>query len=441
VRALSVRTRVEAIPPPSGAFETGVTGTDTESEVTPGTRVRAVTAPAGAVPLQERALAPDLARGVMLLLIALANVHLFLHGRPLGVRSYPAASGTPDRWVTGVQLLLVDGRAYPLFGLLLGYGTARLAARGAAAPAAEVVGLLRRRGLGLTVIGVAHVALLWSGDIVAAYGVLVVALAGTVVAGTAVSLGTTAAVGGVLGTFLGAFSGFSPAGTAALPSVAEPDPLAAAGDRLAEWGGNVLLSSLIGVVGAVALGAWAARQRLLDGDPTEEPPPGGVGSSDTTRPARQRRLLVRVAVAGLAGAVLGGLPLALAGAGVWRPGAGATMAAGALHTLGGYAGGLGYAAAFGLLAARVAHPPGAVVRALVACGQRSLSCYLGQSVLFAALLPACTLDLGARLTVAQAALLAVAVWLVLLLAAVAAARAGHRGPAEVLLRRITYGRG
>ena len=63
------------------------------------------------------------------------------------------------------------------------------------------------------------------------------------------------------------------------------------------------------------------------------------------------------------------------------------------------------------------------MRALAAGGQRSLSCYLGQSVVFATLLPAWTLGLGARLAVAQAALLAVGVWLVLLLvAAVSRAR-------------------
>ena len=81
-----------------------------------------------------------------------------------------------------------------------------------------------------------------------------------------------------------------------------------------------------------------------------------------------------------------------------------------------------------------------VLRALEAGGQRSLSCYLAQSVVFAALLPAWTLGLGARWTVAQAALLAVGVWLALMLVAAASARVGYRGPAEVLLRRLTYGR-
>jgi uncharacterized membrane protein YeiB len=120
------------------------------------------------------------------------------------------------------------------------------------------------------------------------------------------------------------------------------------------------------------------------------------------------------------------------------------LLAGSLHTLGGYPGGLGYAAVFGrVVAGSVTARGGRVVAGsvtvLAAGGQRSLSCYLGQSVLFVALLPAWTLGLGARLTVAQAALLAVGVWLALLLVAVASARARWRGPAEVLLRRLTYG--
>ena len=412
----------------------------------------------GAVAVRDRALAPDVARGAMLLLIALANVHLYLYDRPLGVRLYPAGLTGVDAVVAGLQLVVVDGRAYPLFGLLLGYGLGQLAARGAAAGAepGSVVALIRRRGWWLVAIGVAHVVLLWSGDIVAAYGLLTAGFAGMVVRGTAVSLLTTAVVGSVMGVAFGAFSGFPQGGTAPLRSIAMPDAIPAGVARLAEWAGGTLISSLISVVGAVAFGAWAARYRVLD------------------EPAVHRRLLGRVAVAGLVTAVVAGLPLALAAVGGWRPGLGTLLLAGSVHTLGGYAGGLGYAALFGLLAARAsvrrtalssepirragrssetvvpastlrpvearAGRPGVVLRALAAGGQRSLSCYLGQSVLFCAVLPAWTLGLGARLSVAQAALLAVGVWLVLLLTATASARAGDRGPAETLLRRLTYGR-
>src|SRR5689334_12246434 len=168
-----------------------------------------MTTSARAVPLDARALAPDVARGAMLLLIALANVHLYLYGRPLGVRLYPADLVGAERVVAALQLMLVDGRAYPLFGVLFGYGIGQLAARrlGAGAAVPEVVATVRRRGWWLVVIGAAHAALLWSGDIVAAYGVLGAALAGVLVAGTAVTVATTAVVGAVLGTSLGAFSG------------------------------------------------------------------------------------------------------------------------------------------------------------------------------------------------------------------------------------------
>jgi uncharacterized membrane protein YeiB len=137
--------------------------------------------------------------------------------------------------------------------------------------------------------------------------------------------------------------------------------------------------------------------------------------------------------------VLGGLPLALAVVGIWAPSTPVLLLCGALHTASGYAGGVGYAALFGLLAVRLGDRPGPVAGAVRACGQRSLSCYLAQSVAFGVLLPAWALDLGARLTVAQTALVAFAVWAVILVVAAVSARAGVRGPAEVLLRRLTHG--
>jgi hypothetical protein len=268
-----------------------------------------------------------------------------------------------------------------------------------------------------------------------------VVLAGVLVRGAPGTLVGIAVTGTVVATAFSSVAALRPppGTTAMLPSVATADPGIAALIRLVEWGAIGLLVQALTVFGAVALGAWAGRRRLLE-DLTEEPPPGGVGSSDMLRdPARHRGLLGRLAVAGLAAAVLGGLPLALAVVGVWAPSTPVLLLCGALHTAGGYAGGVGYAALFGLLAVRVGNRAGPVAAAVRACGQRSLSCYLAQSVAFGVLLPAWALDLGARLTVAQTALLALAVWAVILVVAAVSARAGVRGPAEVLLRRLTYG--
>ncbi|NMH92774.1 DUF418 domain-containing protein [Pseudonocardia bannensis] len=363
----------------------------------------------------------------MLLLIACANVHLFLFGHPLGVRGYPRDVSGVDRLVVAAQMMLVDGRAYPLFGLLFGYGVVQLAwRRGAAGVDARATArLVRRRGGWMVLIGFAHGVLLFSGDIVGAYGLLAVLMAGTLVAGSAVTLLTVTAVGLFLTALFGAAGALPPPDgqTSFLASMTATDPLAAMATRLVEWVGIGLLGQVVSVLGAVTLGAWAARRRLLD------------------EPERHRTLLTRVAAVGLGAAVLGGAPLALMAAGVWAdPPTGVLLVAGALHAVSGYAGGIGYAALFGLWAIRLSARRAPVRGALVACGQRSLTCYLAQSVVFVALLPAWTLGLGARLTLWQAALLAVGTWLLLLGAAVAMERAGVRGPAEVLLRRLTYGR-
>jgi len=80
------------------------------------------------------------------------------------------------------------------------------------------------------------------------------------------------------------------------------------------------------------------------------------------------------------------------------------------------------------------------VRALVAVGQRSLTCYLLQSVLFVPLLSPWALGLGTGAGTLSVSLVAVGVWLVTVLVAVLLDRAGRPGPAEQLLRRLTYGR-
>ncbi|QJY49468.1 DUF418 domain-containing protein [Pseudonocardia broussonetiae] len=377
----------------------------------------------GATPTSARALAPDLARGGMLLLIALANVHTWLYAPGAGLRSYPGGFDALDRAVVLAQMLLVDGRAYPLFALLFGYGITQLAWRRAQVglPADVVTALVRRRGLVLVGIGFLHGVLLFSGDIVGAYGLVAVVLAGVLVAGSDRTLLVLAVVGLVVSTLISLLSGLPlPEEALALRSVAQPDPAFALVLRAVEWLSSGFVLQAVAVFGMVALGAWAARRRMLD------------------EPAAHRALLVRVAVGGLVAAVVLGLPFGLAAAGLVPQGVGALVLGAGLHAVGGFGGGAGYAALFGLLALRA---PGPVAGALVAGGRRSLSCYLAQSVAFVVLMPAWTLALGERASVTQALVIAVLTWLVVLGVAVVSERAGVRGPAETLLRRLTYGAG
>ena len=69
-----------------------------------------------------------------------------------------------------------------------------------------------------------------------------------------------------------------------------------------------------------------------------------------------------------------------------------------------------------------------------------MSSYLAQSLVFVAFLPAWTMGYGGRLSVWQLTLVALGAWALITALAACAGRAGVRGPAEVLLRRLTYGR-
>jgi uncharacterized protein len=385
-----------------------------------------LTAQLGATPIAARALAPDLARGGMLLLIALANVHVYAFGHALGPRGYPRDLSVPDQVVVVAQLLLVDGRAYPLFAFLFGYGIVQLSRRriGAGFSPAEARALVRRRGWWMILIGFVHGALLWPGDIIGAYGLIAVLFAGVLVQRSTRALVVMSVAGALLSALL--YSGASlemPDEAMLLPSMAEEHAGSAMVFRIFEWLALGFGFGFAMAFGAVAIGVLAGRHGVLD------------------EPERFVPLLRGVAVGGLTTAVLLGLPMAMMAARIIEvPSIPVSLAFGFAHALGGYAGGLGYAALFGLLAIRLRHrTPGAVSGALLESGRRSMSSYLAQSVVFVALLPAWTLGLGGVLSVWQLSLIAVVAWVALVAGAGAMGKAGYRGPAEVLLRRLTYG--
>jgi uncharacterized protein len=373
------------------------------------------------VSTRPRQLAPDLARGGLLAMIAVANAGLYLYGRPYGVRQHIAETGLLDRVVAVVQVTLVDSRAYPMFAALFAYGIAASLRRrvDAGVDPREARRAVRRRNAWLIAFGFVHAMLLFPGDILGLYGALGFAVLGftrlrdrTLLA---LAVGWLAVVAVLQG-----FSYSPPPSTQRtfMLSLVEADPLRALAGHPVDW----LLSpfGLVGVLSAMLVGVWAARRDV---------------AADLEA---HRDLLVRVAVAGIGIAVLGGLPAGLAVGEFWTPdGFGARLAVSGVHAVTGVAGGLGYAALVGLIAARIGQRRGPVVRAVAACGERSLSCYLFQSVAFVILLKPYTFGLGGVLGSAATAGLALAVWLVSVLLADALARAGRPGPAEALMRRLT----
>ncbi|WAS99087.1 DUF418 domain-containing protein [Nannocystis punicea] len=362
-----------------------------------------------APPLAARALAPDLARGVMLLVIALA------HARVL---SGPD-TGPTDQAVAALHTAFVDGRGYPMFAALFGYGMAQLLARHVRAGADWLAARerLRRRGRWLLVFGFGHALLLFHGDILGAYGLLSVLLIAALRSPDRSLLAAAGAwfVAGAL-----AFGGAARLIPAGADAESLPGPLLSAAFRVLGWLATTPLFAVM-AAGPFLVGIWAARRRLLE------------------RPEQHLPALRRTALAGIAVAVVGALPLVAVHAGRWGDGAAPQIAATALHTLTGYAGGFGYAALVALAAARLGERRGLVVTALVACGQRSLSCYLAQSLAWQLLFEPYWAGLGGQFRPLTAAAAGFGVWALTVVLADLARRRGRQGPAEALLRRALHG--
>jgi uncharacterized protein len=373
----------------------------------------------GPVALTDRALAPDLARGFMLLFIALANSHYFLRGSSV-LGGYPQDGSVVDSAVTWLLSTFVDGRAFPMFGLLFGYGVAQIVRRQEDLGPKAVRRLLWRRSLVLVAVGFLHAVFLYVGDILTAYGVLLF-------------LGVWAIrwsdrwLLAVAGLFL-ALGALPSAGSLSV-SNAPPDVSMLPPDLLTQLSERPQVSLIIALVGPIGfacpflVGLWAGRRRILE------------------QPERYRRLLRVAAVGGIGIAVLGAQPVSLVLAGARsKPDAGMLEVIGPLHDTAGTLGGFGYAALIALVALRLGRRRRWVVGAIAAVGQRSMTCYLAQSVVWTLVFTPYLLDLSDVMTVTTTALLAVATWLATVVLADRMSQAGNRGPFELLVRRVTYGR-
>ena len=391
---------------------------------------------------------PDVARGFMLLLIALANVPTWVY---LSRSSTPSADIVDTVWLWA-RTLLVDRRAYPLFALLFGFGLATMVKRRIASgtqsyleslPGVEAGReptpqeqawareqatvdarrLVRRRGLWMILFGAAH-AMLFSQDIIGTYGLAAVIFAGWIArkhwkrAAILSVIITSVSVVMMynLNSFL-ASQGLNAAEIARRGADSSTvTPVSYVLNGVTSWSGTTLMTVLASlVVPAMFLGARLADTDLI------------------AHPERHRRLLAVIGVGGLGLGALGGIGTAVAATGgpliIWAISfdrvAGLVSACGWLALLALYAGG-----------PREGGDLTGLRRLASAVGRRSMTAYLSQSLLFAAVflaLPALT-GIELHLGEARTALIALGVWLVTVVLCVVLERSGHAGPFETLLR-------
>ncbi|MEU3018773.1 DUF418 domain-containing protein [Nocardiopsis sp. NPDC007018] len=372
----------------------------------------------------QRKLAPDLARGAMLLLIAMAYAGVYAGG---GFGTDVAGDPWPDRAAALFTTLFLDNRAFPMFAILFGYGMAWMVARQLArgTPEREVRRLLRRRGGFLLLFGFVHAFLVFPGEILTSYG-----LAALVTGWLLFRSNRTIVRAAVV------FAAFY-AVTVPLAMVA----MAWAGSEAEEYGlipgyltaqdwferlaflpsGPLFIAFAYPLLILVVLGYRAGRAGLLDD------------------PAAHRGLLTRIAVVCTSLSVLGALPIALTVQGVLSPGAITEGLSMALQVLTGILGGAGYAALFALWGMRLERKPSPLARAVAAMGQRSLTFYILNSVLVAVVLHPDLVGLGTGAGAFGALLVAALAWSVSLALAAWSEVRNRPGPLDQLMRRCVYG--
>ncbi len=357
----------------------------------------------------------------MLLVIATVHAHMFRQ-ITTGGETFSLAS-TADVVVTGFMMLFAESRGFPMFAVLFGYGLTQIylhrTAEGRAWP--WVRSLLRRRGRWMIFIGFLHTVFIFYGDIIAVYGLIALLFAGLLLRSDRVLLAHGLAWTSVGSLLYTAFETVLFSSGTQEEMAAGVTPLLDVIGRLVFWPISTVLFVPIWIL-PFTIGVWAARRRLLE------------------EPERHLVFLRKVVLVGIPLAVIGAVPHMLVMIQAWAPGIALGFGAKWLHVMSGYAGGVGYAALIALIAVAIGDRRGPVVRALVATGQRSMTCYLLQSVAWLVLFMPYTLDLAARLDDFLSVLTGAGVWAATVVIAALMARFGVRGPAETFLRRMTYGR-
>ena len=389
----------------------------------------AIPEPAGPIGSGERAPALDALRGFALLGILLVNLRLF--SAPLGLASGLGGDQPGwDRLATGAVTVLAEGRFYPLFAYLLGYGFT-VAHRRAGALGQSYTGRHLRRSAGLALLGSLHAALLFSGDILTSYAVLGLALLAAVrwrdtrlltVAALLFALGAL-----VYGGLIAAANAVGdPAVTADLAGDAEMYASADFGEvaalRLRTWGLGLIYLPITGLTigAAMLLGHWSARRRLLED------------------PLAHTGLLRRLVVVGLPVGAAGGVVHAVALSQLSGAGAGAAAVLTATGVVNHVAGGLLTGAYVGIAGLYVAGRSSSAHSPLQAAGRLALSNYLAQSLVCSLVFYGYGLGLYGQWGPARVVSFGVALWAVQLALSAAYVRVFAFGPVEWLLRWVTY---
>lgn len=369
----------------------------------------------------SRILAADALRGIALFGICMVNA--WYYADPLGASGEPSpvtdtAAGGVTRFVVG---LLFEGKFYPLFAFLFGYGFV-LMLRAAARRGADAERAMRRRLWGLFVIGVAHGLVLWPGDILTTYAILGFVLLAWEPRRPARAAIVLLAIATVLWALLGLAWDSVDLGEDAAATVA--NYRGTPWTVLAEHAGTYLG---IGITVLLGQGPTALAMMLLGRAAAER---GVLADPAAHAPLLHR--LVRIGLpAGLAGSLVSAVVMQGDG------GAAADAVAFALLTA---TGPVLTGAYLALALTWFGRPGGAVAeRWLAPAGRMALTNYVLQSVVLAVIFTAYGFTLVGELSAPAVAGVVCALFALQVACSRWWLRTHHHGPLEWLLRAWTYG--
>lgn len=373
----------------------------------------------------KRALSLDLARGFMLFLIILSHIPLFLYTIEPGVITKVSGSTAFDHFLNFLMEIIVDNRARPLFAILFGYGLVMIYRKQSERKgAAEAKRLIKRRCWYLILFGAILAGVAGGRDILMTYGIAGLLLISCLKKDNRkikiyVLISTVICIlyipffwGGVL-----------------VENQSYGLPVELTGR---ETYAGTILERLVSipiiplfthitfpVIPSVLIGMWLGNINIL------------------IKPQNHLKLLKQLSLIGLTISLVGAVPLVLIND-VWFPNLFTAGFAYGIHILTGFAGGLGYAALFGLLGVRMKNHRGVILKAITAMGKRSLTFFVLHEVLTVILLSPIAFNLGASLTVTTSILIGIVMWMVTLSIAYLMECRQIAGPLEKYMRYLVY---
>lgn len=369
---------------------------------------------------QSRSLAPDLARGFILLLIAMAYTDAQLNDWD----SLQAQNDNLfERTAIFIKTLFRDNRSYPMFAFLFGYGSVLLFKKMErnGLDKKQILKLFRLRAFWLFVFGFLHSVLVFSYEILAPYGIALL-ISAPLLFKTDKKIRYLLQVLAPIFFVLMIGVGFM----YALPPEEYGESYGIAANSYAEMVMNGLKSfpmSVLQVLGypiipVMIIGMLFSRMQLLGND-TERLP-----------------LLKKISLMCISISVIGAVPLLLVDLHFWQPDYQTKAAIIALHLISGVFGGIGYVCLFGILSLKLQKSKGKITLAISALGRRSLTGYLLQSIIIMLLMSSFFGNLRSDLSNYQSALLGLVVWLAMVVFSYILEWKKIAGPFDNLLRKL-----